>query len=176
MALRAMASRTAAVMKDSTPEQQKKGMEAWMQWMNGHKDAIVDNGAPLGKTKRVDANGSADTKNGEHGRSGNIAPLQSSRSHPEEAERIRTAVCRIRAGPSKRRSRWDRRHHRPVNDLPRGARGVSATRTAKQAIMGGGRSTAWNVSCSARIPASVADATMRPVHRKGGGSRPRQRP
>jgi hypothetical protein len=51
-------------MKDSTREQQKKGMEAWMQWMNGHKDAIVDNGAPLGKTKRVDANGTADTKNG----------------------------------------------------------------------------------------------------------------
>ena len=51
-------------MKDSTPEQQKKGMEAWMHWMNGHKDAMVDNGAPLGKTKRVDANGTADTKNG----------------------------------------------------------------------------------------------------------------
>jgi hypothetical protein len=38
-------------MKDSTPEQQKKGMEAWMQWMNGYKDAIVDHGAPLGKNK-----------------------------------------------------------------------------------------------------------------------------
>jgi hypothetical protein len=51
-------------MKDSTPEQQKKGMEAWMQWMNSHKGAIVDNGAPLGKTRRVDAKGMSDTKNG----------------------------------------------------------------------------------------------------------------
>ena len=52
------------MMRESTPEQQKKGMEAWMKWMGDHKAALVDGGAPLGKTKRVDAKGASDTKNG----------------------------------------------------------------------------------------------------------------
>ena len=52
------------MMKTSTPEQQKKGMEAWMKWMNGSKKSIVDGGAPLGKTKRLDAKGLSDAKNG----------------------------------------------------------------------------------------------------------------
>ena len=51
-------------MKNSTPEQQKKGMDAWMKWMGKHKKALVDGGAPLGKTKRVDAKGASNTKNG----------------------------------------------------------------------------------------------------------------
>jgi hypothetical protein len=51
------------MMKNSTPEQQKKGMEAWMKWMGDHKASIVDGGAPLGKTKRVDSKGASDTKN-----------------------------------------------------------------------------------------------------------------
>ena len=51
------------MMKNSTPEQQKKGMDAWMKWMDANKTSIVDGGAPLGKTKRVDSNGSSDTKN-----------------------------------------------------------------------------------------------------------------
>jgi hypothetical protein len=51
------------MMKNSTPEQQKKGMEAWMKWMNANKASLVEGGAPLGKTKRVDANGATDTKN-----------------------------------------------------------------------------------------------------------------
>jgi hypothetical protein len=51
------------MMKSSTPEQQKKGMEAWMKWMNVNKASLVEGGAPLGKTKRVDANGVSDTKN-----------------------------------------------------------------------------------------------------------------
>jgi len=51
-------------MKDATPEQHKKGMDAWMKWMEKNKKAIVDGGGPLGKTKRVDAKGVADTKNG----------------------------------------------------------------------------------------------------------------
>jgi hypothetical protein len=41
------------MIKNSTPEQQKKGMDAWMKWMGEHKAALVDGGAPLGKTKRV---------------------------------------------------------------------------------------------------------------------------
>ena len=52
------------MMKNSTPEQQKKGMDAWMKWMNKHKKSLVDGGAPLGKTKRVDAKGASNTKNG----------------------------------------------------------------------------------------------------------------
>ena len=37
------------MMKNSTPEQQKKGMEAWMKWMGDHKASIVEGGAPLGE-------------------------------------------------------------------------------------------------------------------------------
>ena len=51
------------MMKNSTPEQQQKGMDAWMKWMNKHKKSLVDGGAPLGKTKRVDAKGASNTKN-----------------------------------------------------------------------------------------------------------------
>jgi hypothetical protein len=51
------------MMKNSTPEQQQKGMEAWMKWMNENKTSLADGGAPLGKTKRVDSNGASNTKN-----------------------------------------------------------------------------------------------------------------
>ena len=37
---------------------QAKGMAAWNAWAEKHKGAIVDRGAPLGKTKRVSAAGS----------------------------------------------------------------------------------------------------------------------
>ena len=59
----ANAAAMAEMMRNSTPEQQKKGMEAWMKWMGDHKSSLVDGGAPLGKTKRVDAKGVSDTKN-----------------------------------------------------------------------------------------------------------------
>ena len=52
------------MMRESTPEQQQKGMEAWRAWMNKHQVSLVDGGAPLGKTKRVDAKGTSDTRNG----------------------------------------------------------------------------------------------------------------
>jgi hypothetical protein len=51
------------MMKNSTPEQQKKGMDAWMKWINTNKTSIVEGGAPLGKTKRVDSKGASNTKN-----------------------------------------------------------------------------------------------------------------
>ena len=51
------------MMKNSTPEQQKKGMDAWMKWMNANKTSIVEGGAPLGKTERVDSNGASNTRN-----------------------------------------------------------------------------------------------------------------
>ena len=40
-----------------------RGMEAWGQWMAAHEKSIVDIGAPLGKTKRISADGIADIKN-----------------------------------------------------------------------------------------------------------------
>jgi hypothetical protein len=40
-----------------------EGMQAWGRWVETHADAIVDNGAPLGKTKRVTADGVADIRN-----------------------------------------------------------------------------------------------------------------
>ena len=51
------------MMKNATPEQHKKGMEAWMKWMNKNKKSLIDGGAPLGKTKRVDAKGASNAKN-----------------------------------------------------------------------------------------------------------------
>jgi hypothetical protein len=39
------------------------GIKAWGDWMVAHKSAIVEEGGPLGKTKRVGAQGISDTKN-----------------------------------------------------------------------------------------------------------------
>src|SRR5262249_16867809 len=44
-------------MKNATPEQQKAGMEAWMAWGKAAHSAIVDMGAPLGKSLRVTKDG-----------------------------------------------------------------------------------------------------------------------
>lgn len=52
-----------AMMKNSTPEQQKQGLDAWMKWMDDHKASMVDGGAPLAKSKKVDATGASDTRN-----------------------------------------------------------------------------------------------------------------
>jgi hypothetical protein len=51
------------MMKNSTPQQQKESMDGWMKWMNANKASFVDSGAPLGKTKRVDAKGVSDIRN-----------------------------------------------------------------------------------------------------------------
>src|SRR5256885_8354836 len=40
-------------MSKSTPEQQKAGMEAWMNWSKKAASSIVDMGGPLGKSVRV---------------------------------------------------------------------------------------------------------------------------
>ncbi len=39
------------------------GMMAWMEWGTTYADSIVDQGAPLGTTKRVSADGIADIRN-----------------------------------------------------------------------------------------------------------------
>jgi hypothetical protein len=41
----------------STPEQQKAGMDAWYGWSKKAASAIVDMGAPLGKSLRVNKDG-----------------------------------------------------------------------------------------------------------------------
>ena len=42
-------------------QREQQGMKAWQDWVTKNKAAIVDNGSPLGKTKRVDARGISDT-------------------------------------------------------------------------------------------------------------------
>jgi hypothetical protein len=50
-------------MQKSTPEQQKAGMEAWMAWSRKAGSAIVDMGAPLGKSLRVTKGGASPCTN-----------------------------------------------------------------------------------------------------------------
>lgn len=42
---------------------EEAGMKAWGEWVAKHADAIVDNGGPLGKTKKVSPQGIADITN-----------------------------------------------------------------------------------------------------------------
>lgn len=44
-------------------EREQKGMVAWGQWVQKNQSAILDPGAPLGKTKRTNREGIADIKN-----------------------------------------------------------------------------------------------------------------
>jgi hypothetical protein len=50
-------------MRNSTPEQQKAGMEAWMAWSKKAASSIVDMGAPLGKRIQVTKSGTAPATN-----------------------------------------------------------------------------------------------------------------
>jgi hypothetical protein len=50
-------------MMKATPEQQKAGMDAWMTWSKSAAKAIVDMGAPLGKSLRVSKGSSSPTTN-----------------------------------------------------------------------------------------------------------------
>lgn len=44
-------------------KREQAGMEAWMKWGATHAAAIVDDGSPLGKTKRASRDGITDTRN-----------------------------------------------------------------------------------------------------------------
>jgi hypothetical protein len=44
-------------------QRQQAGFEAWMAWGTKHQAAIVEHGGPLGKTKRIAANGITDVTN-----------------------------------------------------------------------------------------------------------------
>jgi hypothetical protein len=50
-------------MTKATPEQQKAGMDAWMTWAKKAGPAIVDLGAPLGKSLRATKDGAAPSTN-----------------------------------------------------------------------------------------------------------------
>jgi hypothetical protein len=52
-----------AMMKNASPEDQKKGMDDWTAWMDAHKADLADMGAPTGKNKRVTKGGVSDTRN-----------------------------------------------------------------------------------------------------------------
>ncbi len=51
------------LMAHSSPEERKKGMEAWNAWAEKIKSSMVEMGAPLGKNKRVTAAGISDVRN-----------------------------------------------------------------------------------------------------------------
>lgn len=44
-------------------EREKAGMERWRNWSTENEKSIVEQGTPLGKTKRIDREGISDTKN-----------------------------------------------------------------------------------------------------------------
>ena len=53
----------ANVAEASRKQQSDEIMQAWHKWMDDHQSVIVDKGLPLGKTKRVSADGITDATN-----------------------------------------------------------------------------------------------------------------
>jgi hypothetical protein len=49
--------------EDKRKAAQAEGIKAWMQWGTTHSATIVDQGSPLGKTKRASPEGIKDMKN-----------------------------------------------------------------------------------------------------------------
>lgn len=54
---------TDAEKQQMTPELQQQMMAEWGAWAQKYADAILDGGAPLGKTKEASRDGVVDTKN-----------------------------------------------------------------------------------------------------------------
>ncbi|MDP3801682.1 hypothetical protein [Brevundimonas sp.] len=52
-----------ALSDDQRRAREQEGMAAWGAWVETHRDSIVDNGGPLGRTKRVSGDGVADVSN-----------------------------------------------------------------------------------------------------------------
>lgn len=48
---------------DLSPEDIGRGMQAWMDWTARHADAVVVQGGPLGRTKKVSGSGIEDIRN-----------------------------------------------------------------------------------------------------------------
>ncbi len=52
-----------ALADDERRAREREGMAAWTAWAQKNQGAIVEMGGPLGKTREVTANGSAETSN-----------------------------------------------------------------------------------------------------------------
>jgi hypothetical protein len=52
-----------ALDEEARKEKERAGMAAWGKWGEEHAASIVDNGPPIGKTKRVDPTGISDVTN-----------------------------------------------------------------------------------------------------------------
>lgn len=52
-----------ALSAEERKQREAAGIQAWMEWGRAHAGAIVDQGTPLGKTKRTAAGGITDIKN-----------------------------------------------------------------------------------------------------------------
>ncbi len=51
------------MMKSSTPEGMKEGMQKWFAWGKAHEKDVIDLGNPAGKNKRITSGGIADVRN-----------------------------------------------------------------------------------------------------------------
>ena len=58
-----LGSADANAIMELTDAQKRAGMEKWMKWVTDNASALVDVGSPLGKTKKINAEGVSDTKN-----------------------------------------------------------------------------------------------------------------
>ena len=67
--------------KNTNPEQMKAMLESWKQWIASHQASLVDVGAPLGKTMRVNKEGVTTAKNEINGYS-----VVQAESHEEAAK------------------------------------------------------------------------------------------
>ena len=59
----ASAKRWNALDEDSRKKAQADGMKGWVNWVEKNSGSIVQNGSPLGTTKRIKADGIQDIKN-----------------------------------------------------------------------------------------------------------------
>lgn len=50
-------------MMKASPEEQQKGMADWNKWIQDRAKDLADPGAPLGRTKRITADGVSEAKN-----------------------------------------------------------------------------------------------------------------
>lgn len=57
------ASTAAKAEQPTSPATEQAGMTAWGEWASQNAAAIIDQGAPLGRTRRVSKAGVEDTKN-----------------------------------------------------------------------------------------------------------------
>lgn len=77
----APAEETKKMMANFKPEDGEKAMKEWGIWLDAHKGAIVDAGAPMGKTKRVTPKSVEDARNDVTGYS-----IVQAESHDEAAK------------------------------------------------------------------------------------------